>query len=163
MTAEAAARTPARSDGGGGGTGPAAPRPTAKKHCADVSCDKNATCDDSGGAPKCTCNSGYSGDGKTCRDVDECAKNNGGCDAHATCVNREGSFRCVCNETFTGDGQNLHRHGRCADAMLNTCDPNAACSDTETSFSCGACDKPDINADSGACADWTSAPARTAA
>src|SRR6185295_14284005 len=95
---------------------------------------------------------GYSGDGKKCSDVDECAKNNGGCDDHATCVNREGGFRCVCDETFTGDGKTCSGTNECVDVALNTCDPNAACADTTDSFKCGAC-AAGYEAKDGACTD----------
>jgi hypothetical protein len=137
-------------DGGGGAGGTGGSTGMAK--CADIKCDANASCDDSDGTPKCACNSGYTGDGKKCSDVDECAKNNGGCDDHATCVNREGGFRCVCNETFTGDGKTCTGTNECDDVALNTCDPNAACKDTTTGFSCGAC-KAGYMSDSGACTD----------
>ena len=63
-------------------------------------CDVNAACNDN----TCTCNSGYSGDGQTCTDVNECAVNNGGCDVHAECLNRPGSFVCRCAAGYVGDG-----------------------------------------------------------
>jgi hypothetical protein len=144
---------------GGGGTG--GKNSTAMAHCSDVKCDTNATCDDAGGTPKCSCNAGYSGDGKKCSDVDECAKNNGGCDVNATCVNREGGYRCVCDETFTGDGKSCTGTNECDDVALNTCDPNAACKDTTKAFSCGAC-AAGFMTDSGVCTDLDECVAATA-
>ncbi|ESO10117.1 hypothetical protein HELRODRAFT_190383 [Helobdella robusta] len=42
------------------------------------------------------CPAGFYGDGRTCRDVDECAVNNGGCSLEplVSCQNTIGSFRC---------------------------------------------------------------------
>ena len=63
--------------------------------CGDLTCDGNSTCDPTG--PSCSCNTGFTGDGMTCTDVDECAANNGGC--AAACENTPGSFTCFVPET----------------------------------------------------------------
>ena len=68
-------------------------------------CDPVATCAlDSAGVASCTCPSGYSGDGHTCADIDECALGLGGCDANATCSNTNGSHVCSCNPGYAGTG-----------------------------------------------------------
>ena len=36
-------------------------------------CDTNAACTDTDGAFTCACNTGFSGDGISCADIDECA------------------------------------------------------------------------------------------
>jgi hypothetical protein len=59
--------------------------------CNDLACDRNATCT-MAGAAACRCNPGFSGDGMTCADIDECATSNGGC--QAACQNTPGSFVC---------------------------------------------------------------------
>jgi len=64
--------------------------------CGDVMCDPNATCAMTG-APACTCNRGYAGNGLRCADVDECATQNGGC--AAACMNTPGSFVCYAPAT----------------------------------------------------------------
>uniref|UniRef100_A0A0G4I038 EGF-like domain-containing protein n=1 Tax=Chromera velia CCMP2878 TaxID=1169474 RepID=A0A0G4I038_9ALVE len=55
-----------------------------------------------------TCNTGFSGDGPSCTDVDECTASGPGaqhnCDPDATCVNIHGSFACSCNSGFAGSG-----------------------------------------------------------
>jgi len=57
------------------------------------------------GAYKCTCPTGYSGDGKAvCADIDECKSVNSRCNANAACTNSEGSFTCECRPGYTGDG-----------------------------------------------------------
>jgi GON domain len=59
--------------------------------CGDLTCDGNATCDPVG--PTCTCGAGFTGDGFTCTDIDECASANGGC--ASICVNTPGTFSCA--------------------------------------------------------------------
>lgn len=68
-------------------------------------CDANATCSDTPLSFSCACNAGYSGDGRSCADVDECAGETDNCDANATCSNSAGSFSCACNAGYSGDGR----------------------------------------------------------
>jgi hypothetical protein len=58
--------------------------------CGDLTCDPHATC--SGSPAACTCATGWTGDGMTCSDVNECLVGNGGCPA--ACENTSGSFVC---------------------------------------------------------------------
>ena len=43
-----------------------------------------------------TCNVGYTGNGGTCSDVNECTNGTSNCSANATCTNTAGSFTCAC-------------------------------------------------------------------
>ncbi|KAH8370982.1 hypothetical protein KR093_005865, partial [Drosophila rubida] len=71
------------------------------------------------------CPPGYTGDGKYCRDIDECRDgNNGGCSQRPTvsCTNTEGSYRCGrCPIGWTGDGHS------CSPAKSNSCDGEQIC------------------------------------
>jgi len=73
--------------------------------CETETCHKNAECSIQGGRVNCTCKDGYSGDGKSCKDIDECEEGTHTCGANATCKNTGGSFQCSCAEGFFGNGQ----------------------------------------------------------
>lgn len=49
------------------------------------------------------CDSGFSGDGITCTDIDECALGTADCHDDASCSNTDGSFTCTCNDGYAGD------------------------------------------------------------
>ena len=68
-------------------------------------CDPKAACDVSGGMAVCTCPAGYTGDGKTCTDANECTATPAVCDPNATCTNQPGAYTCACKVGFTGDGK----------------------------------------------------------
>ena len=50
----------------------------------------------------CLCNTGYSGNGFICSDINECLDNP--CYAYATCFSKPGSFELRCNQVFKGNG-----------------------------------------------------------
>ena len=57
-------------------------------------CSKNAKCTSSGGSSvTCTCNSGYTGSGTFCVDIDECLTSNGGCVDNSLCSNTAGEIK----------------------------------------------------------------------
>ncbi|XP_030375580.1 cubilin homolog [Scaptodrosophila lebanonensis] len=70
------------------------------------------------------CPTGYTGDGRFCRDIDECATNNGGCSQRplVACINTEGSYRCGrCPVGWSGDGHS------CVQAKSNLCNGEGVC------------------------------------
>ncbi|XP_068150750.1 cubilin homolog [Drosophila tropicalis] len=76
------------------------------------------------------CPPGYTGDGKYCRDINECApgegsgEENGGCSLQprVACINTEGSYRCGrCPPGWNGDGRT------CKAADSNTCNGEQIC------------------------------------
>ena len=71
----------------------------------DNDCHANATCANKHGGYTCACKAGFTGEGKHCVDVDECARDDDNdCRAHATCTNTIGSYRCMCKAGFAGIG-----------------------------------------------------------
>lgn len=110
--------------------------------CQSGPCDDNAACMNTQGAFVCACNEGYSGDGTTCADINECEMNNGGCDALATCINTPGAHTCgACPEGYEGDSaDSCVDIDECASGN-GGCDtsPRVTCTNTEGGRTCGAC------------------------
>lgn len=83
-------------------------------------CDINAVCNPGpGNRFTCQCASGFTGEGRTCYDIDECAETSGICGAHSICNNHPGTFRCECIDGFQfgPDGRTCvqvhHDHNHC--------------------------------------------------
>lgn len=72
--------------------------------CADNPCDEHATCDDTAGTVTCTCNQGWTGDGFSCSDINECTNGTNACSPYAECTNDPGTYSCACPLGFSGDG-----------------------------------------------------------
>ena len=81
----------------------------------------------------CVCPTGYTGDGTSCTDVDECTSGTANCDANAMCSNSPGGFTCTCNSGFEGNGQTCAPSTTCADSP---CSPFATCTNTQTGVDC---------------------------
>jgi hypothetical protein len=63
-----------------------------------AACAKEAQCQ---GGLACVCNSGYTGNGFSCADVDECANGSAQCADNSVCTNTPGSFSCGCKNGFS--------------------------------------------------------------
>lgn len=98
-------------------------------------CNAVATCSDTVGSFTCACNAGYSGNGLTCSNVNECTLGSNNCNSNAACSDSVGSFTCACNEGYSGNGVTCANIDECA-LGSDDCNSNAACSDTIGSFSC---------------------------
>uniref|UniRef100_A0A8C5NJS9 Nidogen 2 n=1 Tax=Junco hyemalis TaxID=40217 RepID=A0A8C5NJS9_JUNHY len=86
------------------------PPPGANLPCHDGShaCEAPARCQPGVGTEyTCECPAGYRGDGRGCRDVDECSEGLSQCGPFSVCLNEPGSYRCECRGGYqpAGDGQ----------------------------------------------------------
>lgn len=96
-------------------------------------CSQNpfVECNNLPGSFQCAqCPPGFTGNGRVCRDVDECTKNNGGCSTNpmVECINTFGSRRCAaCPPGFVGDGQECRQASICTKEPNGGCHPNARC------------------------------------
>ncbi|CAI4221248.1 unnamed protein product [Auanema sp. JU1783] len=73
-------------------------------------CDTNAQCIDN----KCICKSGWTGDGESCHDIDECRIASTCPQKNTRCVNVPGSYQCNCLHGY------IYKNGQCND--INECD-----------------------------------------
>uniref|UniRef100_A0A669DFL5 Nidogen 1 n=1 Tax=Oreochromis niloticus TaxID=8128 RepID=A0A669DFL5_ORENI len=99
-------------------------------------CDTNAVCKVGEGATfTCQCAAGFSGDGRTCYDNDECREDPQRCGPNAICNNQPGTFRCECEEgyQFGSDQRTCINIDEC---QQSRCHSDAVCYNTEGSFTC---------------------------
>uniref|UniRef100_A0A8C3EU62 Nidogen 2 n=1 Tax=Corvus moneduloides TaxID=1196302 RepID=A0A8C3EU62_CORMO len=91
---------PARDDAENPGVSPC--------HDGTHTCEAPARCRPGVGTEyTCECTTGYRGDGRGCRDVDECSEGLSQCGPFSVCLNVPGSYRCECRGGYrpAGDGQ----------------------------------------------------------
>ncbi len=122
----------------------------AQAACEADSCSGHGVCDDSSGAPVCTCDAGYAGDAcATCADgyhleADACVADAvctaDSCGGHGTCDDSSGQVVCTCDVGYEGQacdacaaGYHDDGQGGCvADetCQANTCSGHGACDDS---------------------------------
>ncbi|RMC01268.1 hypothetical protein DUI87_22217 [Hirundo rustica rustica] len=121
--------------------------------CSDGTqrCSANAKCVNSPGSYHCACAEGFSGDGFTCSDVDECAENVNLCE-NGQCLNAPGSFRCECEMGFTpaSDSKSCQDTDECS--FQNIC-VFGTCNNLPGMFHCICDDGYELDRTGGNCTD----------
>uniref|UniRef100_A0A669Q0Q9 Nidogen 2 n=1 Tax=Phasianus colchicus TaxID=9054 RepID=A0A669Q0Q9_PHACC len=105
-------------------------------HDGTHACEETARCQPGMGLGyTCECAAGYRGDGRGCKDVDECEEGLSQCGPFSICLNMPGSYRCECHSGYrpAEDGHGCVYVDECT---LNLCHPAAVCYNTLGSFSC---------------------------
>ena len=118
------------------------------------------------GSFACECPMGYSGDGFSCNDVNECDASP--CDANASCDNNDGGYSCACNDGYEGDGETCVDINECADSPCAQ-EPRGMCRNNDGSFTCSCnygyegdgyncddvdeCENPDACAENATCSN----------
>lgn len=135
---------------------PPAPPTRPTRHCDSSPCFRGVRCTDTRDGFQCgPCPDGYTGNGITCSDVDECKYHP--CYPGVRCVNLAPGFRCdACPVGFTGPmvqgvGINFAKTNKqvCTDVdecRNGACVLNSICINTLGSYRCGPC-KPGYTGD----------------
>ena len=104
----------------------------------NVGCDANALCTPGAQTVSCVCKAGFTGNGFSCADVNECVLGNYTCPANEQCINTIGSYTCGCKVGFA-DCNNSANDG-CEINTTNNTDScngcNLACSKVNNSPTC---------------------------
>jgi len=99
----------------------------------------------------CVCIEGYHGNGKLCKDLDECASDSASpCPEHTDCVNTEGSFTCNCRPGFTKQHFTCEDVNECKDDI---CPSHMKCINTFGSYTCDCTSGKVYNAADKTCID----------
>ena len=99
--------------------------------CATAGCSANADCTQSSGmAPVCTCKPDFSGDGKTCTKIDDCAGSP--CQNGGVCSDLVNDYSCACAPGYDGKTCNNNVNDCAGDPCVN----GGVCSDLVNDYSC---------------------------
>ena len=117
------------------------------RHDSSNQCSPDAYCTDSPDSYSCSCKEGFSGDGFSCSDINECEDGSHRCSSEETCTNTVGSYECSSDgSNYPGSDVNI-----CSDEHLNQCSPDAHCITNSDSFSCSC--KEGFSGDGLTCTD----------
>ena len=98
--------------------------------CTDATytglCSSVARCENGFGTWDCICNDGFEGDGFTCTDIEECARDLDDCHLDADCTNTVGAYTCTCHAGYEGTGVFCSDVDECASGT-HGCGLNEVC------------------------------------
>ena len=99
-------------------------------------CSRDAYCTNTADSNRCSCKEGFTGDGFTCVDIDECAESHKACGENAQCVNSPGSYECTCVRGYTRNEDTGCTDINECEANVFSCPENSICTNTIGSFMC---------------------------
>eukprot|EP00735_Rhodelphis_limneticus_P003408 TRINITY_DN1487_c0_g1::TRINITY_DN1487_c0_g1_i1::g.27160::m.27160 TRINITY_DN1487_c0_g1::TRINITY_DN1487_c0_g1_i1::g.27160 ORF type:complete len:472 (+),score=111.93,sp/P35555/FBN1_HUMAN/40.00/9e-36,sp/P35555/FBN1_HUMAN/35.56/6e-29,sp/P35555/FBN1_HUMAN/39.83/9e-29,sp/P35555/FBN1_HUMAN/30.00/4e-24,sp/P35555/FBN1_HUMAN/36.32/1e-23,sp/P35555/FBN1_HUMAN/36.97/4e-21,sp/P35555/FBN1_HUMAN/33.71/6e-21,sp/P35555/FBN1_HUMAN/35.06/3e-18,sp/P35555/FBN1_HUMAN/39.15/5e-18,sp/P35555/FBN1_HUMAN/41.55/5e-17,sp/P355 len=100
-------------------------------------CGSHATCFPLSSTEfECRCNSGFSGDGHTCIDINECHVDRGRCGRGSLCINTVGSYQCECPSGFLDRGFGCEDVDECSAGLHSCAGEGGLCRNTEGSYIC---------------------------
>ncbi|XP_065844501.1 uncharacterized protein [Oscarella lobularis] len=95
-------------------------------------CHVNAACENTLSSYNCTCKPGFTGNGTTCKDLNECDRR---CNEKGQrCLNTYGSYECLCESGWTGNGSVCVDVNECH--LSDTCHTHATCINKDGSYDC---------------------------
>ncbi|XP_065198413.1 latent-transforming growth factor beta-binding protein 4-like isoform X2 [Sycon ciliatum] len=98
-------------------------------------CSASARCVNQVGTFACFCNSGFTGDGVECQDINECDAGSHNCTgSNMQCENIVGGFSCRCADGYRAANGVCEASSCSTDNVL--CDPISACQDIPGGFVC---------------------------
>jgi hypothetical protein len=106
--------------------------------CADKSandCDPNADCKNRTGSFECDCKEGFSGNGKVCTQLSDCAGAANSCHADAQCSVADNGVTCTCSAGFEGDGHVCRDIDECEQGTAQ-CADHAHCENLRGNYDC---------------------------
>ncbi len=99
--------------------------------CATAGCAVDANCTQaSGEEPVCACKSGFTGDGKTCAQINDCVGDP--CQNGGTCADGTGTYTCSCVAGYSGTNCETDVN----DCASNPCVNGGTCNDLVNDYSC---------------------------
>ncbi|XP_029204387.2 fibrillin-1-like isoform X2 [Acropora millepora] len=97
-------------------------------------CDDEAECTNTLRGYNCRCaTQGFTGNGKTCTDIDECEGKNICAPVGGKCINEQGKYRCECMKGYEGNGKTCKDINEC---KTHDCGGEGECVNTQGSFRC---------------------------
>ncbi|XP_042211424.1 signal peptide, CUB and EGF-like domain-containing protein 1 isoform X2 [Homarus americanus] len=112
-------------------------------------CDRHAVCKSFKRFHRCSCKKGWEGNGRNCKDLDECRLRNGGC-VHL-CTNSPGNYTCSCYPGFLPDPQDSHNCQDVDECGVDNGGCQHDCLNTIGSFSCSCRDGHTLTTDGLSC------------
>ncbi|XP_046860221.1 signal peptide, CUB and EGF-like domain-containing protein 3 [Xenia sp. Carnegie-2017] len=85
-------------------------------------CHQHADCRDLPRSYSCSCRPGFTGNGKSCSDIDECSEGTATCPRLTVCNNTESGYNCTCKAGYVKDDTEHCVKKEMCSGLSNPCD-----------------------------------------